>query len=160
MMGAGKSAVGRRLAARLGLAFVDTDAEIERRAGASVREIFEREGEAGFRGRERAAIEAVAGPAVVALGGGAIAQPGAAEHLAARGTVVYLRARPETLLARVGDAEARPLLRGLPPEARRERLRGLLAEREAAYATASVIVDTDDLEVGAVAARIAGALGA
>jgi shikimate kinase len=152
MMGAGKSAVGRALAARLGREFVDTDAEIEKAAGASVGEIFEREGEAGFRARERAAVEAVAGRAVVAaLGGGAIAQPGAAERLAATGVVVYLRARPETLAARVGDAEARPLLRGLDAGGRAARLAELLAAREPAYATAAVVVDTDGLDVARVA---------
>src|SRR5690606_21135862 len=128
-MGAGKSAVGPRLAARLGLPFVDADAEIERAAGASIAAIFEREGEASFRARERAAIEAQAGrAAVVALGGGAIAQPGAAERLAATGTVVWLRARPETLAARVGDGAGRPLLASLAPDERRARIAALLAE--------------------------------
>ena len=156
MMGAGKSAVGRALARRLGREFVDTDAEVEKRAGASVHEIFESEGEAGFRVREREALEAVAGrPAVVALGGGAIAQPGAPQRLAASGTVVYLQARPETLLARVADAEARPLLRGLDAGARLERIRRLLAARQAAYRTASVIVETDGLDAEAVAEAVA-----
>lgn len=156
MMGAGKSSVGRALAARLGREFVDTDAEIEKAAGASVREIFEREGEAGFRARERAAIDALAGrPVVVALGGGAIAQPGAAERLAASGTVVWLRARPETLAARVGDADARPLLRGLGPEARIARIAELAAAREASYRTARIAVDTDELQAEQVARAIA-----
>jgi shikimate kinase len=156
MMGAGKSSVGRALAARLGREFVDTDAEIEKAAGASVREIFEREGEAVFRARERAAIDALAGrPVVVALGGGAIAQPGAAERLAASGTVVWLRARPETLAARVGDADARPLLRGLGPEARIARIAELAAAREASYRTARIAVDTDELDAERVAAAIA-----
>jgi len=157
MMGAGKSAVGARLAERLGVAFVDTDAEIEREAGASVAELFEREGEEGFRVRERAAIAAVAGRhAVVALGGGAVAQPGARERLAASGTLVWLRARPETLAARVADEAAeRPLLRGLAPPERRERLAKLLAEREPHYAAAPVAVDTDALSPEAVAERLA-----
>jgi shikimate kinase len=156
MMGAGKSSVGRALAARLGREFVDTDAEIEKTAGASVREIFEREGEAGFRARERAAIDALAGrPVVVALGGGAIAQPVAAERLAASGTVVWLRARPETLAARVGDADARPLLRGLGPDARIARIAELAAAREASHRTARIAVDTDELDPERVAAAIA-----
>jgi 3-dehydroquinate synthase len=160
-MGAGKSAVGARLAARLGLPFVDADAEIERAAGLRVAEIFAREGEAGFRARERAAIEALAGrPAVVALGGGAIAQPGAAERLAATGTVVWLRARPETLAARVGDAADRPLLAGLGPAARLARLAALLAEREPCYATAHVAIDTDGIDAETVAERLAVRLAA
>src|SRR5690606_5874667 len=133
-MGAGKSAVGPLLAARLGLPFVDLDAEVERAAGARIATIFAREGEPAFRARERAAIERVAGrTAVVALGGGAIAQPGAARRLAETGTVVWLRARPETLAARIGEARERPLLAGLGPAARRARIAALLAEREPCY---------------------------
>jgi 3-dehydroquinate synthase len=158
-MGAGKSAVGAQLAARLGLAFADADAEIERAAGARVAEIFAREGEAGFRARERRAIDALAGrPAVVALGGGAIAQPGAPERLAASGTVVWLRARPETLAARIGDGAERPLLAGLDAQGRLARLRALLDERSPCYATARIAVDTDELAPDAVAARIAASL--
>jgi shikimate kinase len=151
MMGAGKSAVGRALAARLERGFVDSDVEIEKAAGASVREIFEREGEQGFRARERAAIDALAGqPLVVALGGGAIAQPGAPEKLAQTGTVVWLRASPDTLAGRIGDAETRPLLRGLDPAARTARLAELLAARAPAYASARIAVDTDRLAVAGV----------
>ncbi|RIL05855.1 MAG: shikimate kinase, partial [Proteobacteria bacterium] len=79
LMGAGKSAVGEALAAALGLRFEDTDAAIERRARRSVAQIFAERGEPAFRALERAAIERLAGrPVVAALGGGAIAQPGAA----------------------------------------------------------------------------------
>jgi shikimate kinase len=159
MMGSGKSEVGARLAARLARPFVDTDAEIERAAGASVAQIFAREGEPGFRARERAAIEACAGRAVVvALGGGAIAQPGARDRLTGSGTVVYLRARPETLLARIGDAEGRPLLRGLSPDARRARLSALLEERRSAYESASLVVDTDARTPAEVAGEVAAGL--
>ena len=155
MMGSGKTSVGHRLAERLGRRFVDTDREVAMAARATVKEIFEREGEAGFRTRERAAIEAVAGSgAVVSLGGGAVAQPGVAETLAASGTIVYLRARPETLLRRVGAARSRPLLRGLSRPARLERLRGLLAERQAHYERAALVVDTDDANVEQVADAI------
>jgi len=155
MMGAGKSAVGRRLAERLGRRFVDCDAEVERAAGARIAEIFASEGEAGFRARERAEIESAEPGAVVALGGGAIAQPGTAERLARGGTVVWLRARPETLAARIGDAAERPLLAGLAPGERVERLRALLAEREAHYATARIAIDTDALDAGKAAERVA-----
>jgi shikimate kinase len=160
MMGAGKSTVGRVLAARLGRAFVDTDEEIERRAGRAIAEIFAREGEAGFRTRELAVVEACRGRgAVVALGGGAVTQPAVRERLRGCGTVVYLRARPETLLARVGDASERPLLAGLAAEARLARLRELLAQREPAYAGAALAVDVDAAAVDEVVERIAAELG-
>ena len=156
MMGAGKSAVGRALAAHLGVPFVDSDAEIERAAGRPIAAIFQHEGEARFRERERAAIAAWAGrAAVVALGGGAIAQPGAAERLAASGAVVYLKAAPETLLARVGEARRRPLLHGLDDAGRLAEIRRLLEERAAAYESAEIVVQTDDRDVEAVAAAVA-----
>lgn len=145
MMGAGKSSLGPRLAARLGRTFFDSDKEIECRAGCSVAEIFAKEGEAAFRRRERECIEALADSgAVVALGGGAIAEPGAAERLAQLGWVVYLRASPEQLLRRLGRAEGRPLLQGLDAAARLARLTELLARRRAAYETAAVSVDSGD----------------
>jgi 3-dehydroquinate synthase len=156
MMGAGKSTLGPALARKLRRRFVDADHEIERAAGAKVAALFEREGEAGFRARERALQEQLAeSGAVVALGGGAIAQPGAAERLAASGLVVYLRARPETLLARLGDASERPLLAGLSPGERKARLEALLAERKRAYETASIVLDTDDGAPEALAAELA-----
>jgi shikimate kinase len=162
MMGAGKSSVGSALARRLARRFVDADAEIERAAGCTIAAIFAREGEAGFRAREREAIEALLGAeAVVALGGGAFAQPGLAERVLAAGPVVYLRASAESLVERVGEAADRPLLAGLGREARRARLVQLLAERAAAYARASLVVDTDGLSVEEVVeatlARLPGA---
>jgi shikimate kinase len=160
LMGAGKSAVGRRLAARLGRQFVDTDREVERAAGCTVAEIFARQGEAAFRRRERAAIDIWAGrPAIVALGGGAIAQPGIAQRLSESGRSVYLRARPETLAERVGSGQGRPLLAGLDASGRLERLRELLATRATAYEAADVAVDTDGLTPERVAAAVCAALG-
>jgi len=161
MMGSGKSRVGALLAARLGRPFVDTDRVVEARAGATIVEIFAREGETGFRARERDAIMEAAGRgAVVSLGGGAIAQPGAADGLAASGTIVYLRARPETLARRVGEGEERPLLRGLDAAGRLAKLRALLAEREKHYERAALVIDTDedneDFVAGMLARRLAG----
>lgn len=142
MMGAGKSTVGPRLAARLGWPFVDTDREIERRAGQTVAEIFAREGEAHFRTLEREAIEAAAGePAVVALGGGAIVQPGALERCRALGIVVMLDVAVEKLLERIGDAASRPLLAGVGAEERKARLTALLEARRPFYAGAQYRVD-------------------
>jgi shikimate kinase len=159
MMGAGKSAVGRLLAARLGLPFLDTDAEVEREAGCTIADLFAREGEAVFRRRERAAIERCAGrAAVVALGGGAMAQPGAAERLAGSGTVVYLKAGPEALLARVGEADERPLLKGLDHAGRLAEIGRLLARRAPCYEKAEVVVETEGRDPQAVAEAVEEAL--
>jgi shikimate kinase len=142
MMGVGKSTAGPVLAARLGCAFFDLDDEIEKQVGASVAEIFARDGEAGFRRLERECLEGFSqGTAVVALGGGTIAQPGVSPLLAEWGTVVYLKATPEQLMGRLGDGGGRPLLEGLDAAGRLARLEGLLAEREIYYTTARVTVD-------------------
>lgn len=160
MMGAGKSSVGDVLATRLARVFIDTDAEIERASGCRVAEIFAKEGEPAFRRREHAAVEAcVASEAVVALGGGAVAAPEVARIVGASGTSVYLRARPETLLERVGDAEARPLLAGLDAAGRLARVRDLLRVREPAYSRAHERVDTDGRSVDEVATEVAARLG-
>ena len=155
MMGAGKSAVGPLLAERLGCGFVDTDAEIERTTRQSIAELFRREGEAAFRKREREAIENIAGGVlVVALGGGAIAQPGIRERLASCGTIVYLRGRPETLLDRIGEGGDRPLLQGVSGRERLRRITELLAERAPIYEQAAIAVDTDAFGPGQVADAI------
>jgi len=159
MMGAGKSAVGRELARRLGRPFLDTDHEIEAERGLAIAEIFAREGEEAFRALEREMVERLAGrPAVVALGGGALGRSEVRELVCGVGTVVWLRARPETLLARIGSCEERPLLAGLAPPERLERIRALLAAREQDYAQAQVVVETDGATVEEVALRALRAL--
>lgn len=158
MMGVGKSTIGPLLAARLGCPFLDTDAEIERRAGTSIAEIFATAGEARFRELEAEAIaDASTGPAVIALGGGAIAQPGALERLQALGDLVYLRASPEVLLARIGSGASRPMLAGLDREARAARLAELLEARRDAYEAAQHQVDANaapDVVVGRILALL------
>ncbi len=144
MMGVGKSTVGPLLAARLGREFVDTDQEIERRTGRSVADIFDREGEAAFRRHEAEAVEAASSePAVIALGGGAIVQPGALERLSDRGDLVYLRASAEILLERIADPSSRPLLSGLSESECTARLQALLEERRPFYERARFQIDAD-----------------
>jgi shikimate kinase len=154
MMGSGKSTVGPLLAERLGRPFLDTDAAVEAAAGMSVPQIFAEEGEARFRARERAAIEAASGQgAVVALGGGAVAQPGVLELLRQSGTLVYLRAGVETLLARVGRGVGRPLLEAADDPA--AALESLLEARRARYESADFVVDTDGRSPDEVAVELA-----
>jgi shikimate kinase len=145
MMGVGKSTIGPELAARLGCAFLDTDEEVERRAGRSIADIFESEGEAHFRELEAQAIDVAAGGSggavVIALGGGAVAQPGAVERLRASGDVVFLEADPEELVRRIEDGGSRPLLAGLDRGEQIDRLRSLLSERMPFYAQAHHRVD-------------------
>ncbi|MBW2543446.1 MAG: shikimate kinase [Deltaproteobacteria bacterium] len=155
MMGAGKSAVGPLLAQRMDRRFVDSDHEIERSAGMSVSEIFSTEGERAFRDRERQVVgELSSGTDVVALGGGTIAQPGAAALLQRTGTVVYLKASAGALLDRLGDCSDRPLLHGLSAEERLAALESLLAERASAYESASIEVDTEGRTLESVVEEI------
>jgi shikimate kinase len=143
MMGSGKTSVGRALARRLGCEFIDTDARIEAASGLSIPALFAREGEAGFRKREREVLAALPERAcVVALGGGALVAASNREVLRGKGRLVWLDAGPEELARRVGDDPGRPLLAGLSGEARVERLRQLRQERLEAYASAELRVET------------------
>jgi shikimate kinase len=142
MMGAGKTTVGKRLARRLGWAFVDADRELEARLGVPVATIFELEGEAGFRRRESALIEELtAHPSIVlATGGGAVLDPVNRAVLHERGRVVYLRASVGDLWHRLRRDKVRPLLRTADPRARIEELVML---RDPLYReSAHLIVDT------------------
>lgn len=162
LMGAGKSTVGQVCAERLRRPFVDTDALVETAAGAPVREVFAAEGESGFRAREAVAVaDAVASPEplVIACGGGAVLDPANRRALAANGFVIWLRAAPEALAARVGtDDRDRPLLAGGTSVATLARLARLRADAYAVSAHATV--DTDDLRVGEVADRVLAAFAA
>lgn len=140
--GSGKSTVGRQLARRLGLPFVDSDHVIEQRIGSSIRAFFDREGEAAFRDLEAQVIgEVTAGPlAVIATGGGAVLRPENRVHLHERGRVVYLRSTPEDLFRRLRHDRHRPLLQVADPLAR---LKDLYAQRHPLYAeTAHFAIDT------------------
>lgn len=119
MMGVGKSTVGRRLAARLGLAFVDADEEIEKAAGMTVSEIFDRYGEAHFRDGERRVIARLmdGAPKVIATGGGAFVQDGTRALILDQATAIWLDADIDLLVERVSRREGRPLLKGKDPRA-------------------------------------------
>src|SRR5438876_769475 len=124
MMGAGKSSVGRRLAARLAVGFRDADSEIESAAGCTISEIFERYGEPAFRDGERKVIARLLGetPHVLATGGGAFVDPATHEKLKRHAVTIWLKAPVELLLARTQRRDTRPLLRTGDPRATLERL--------------------------------------
>jgi shikimate kinase len=156
MMGSGKSTVGPIVAARLGRRYADTDAEVEKAAGSTVAELFERKCERHFREEESRVLEEVlsgAAPAVVSVGGGAVLDRSNRKKMAESGTVVWLRATPATLVERLSaqQAAARPLLAG-DPEGAIARLEG---ERRPLYQeVADVVVDVDYLSADEVAAAV------
>lgn len=153
-MGAGKTTVGRQLAQRLGLAFLDSDREIEHRSGVDIPTIFDFEGEAGFRRRETAMIDELTArdDVVLATGGGAVLDPANREHLADRGTTVYLAASVEEQLRRTRSGRGRPLLQSGDRRATLERLQ---AERDPLYrAVAHVVVETDGRRSGTTTDRV------
>ena len=143
MMGAGKTSVGKRLAAKLGLPFVDADAEIEAGAQLSIPEIFERFGEAYFREGERKVIARLLAsrPQVLAAGGGAFMNKTTRDNIARHGVSIWLKPDVEVLLARVRKKSNRPLLKTPDPE---QTLRRLLAERSPIYALADITIESKD----------------
>ena len=158
-MGSGKTAVGRQLARLSGLEFVDSDAEIERRTGADITLIFEKEGEAGFREREREVIDELTRRTgiVLSTGGGAILLESNRECLRQRGAVVYLETSVHQQTRRVGAARGRPLLAGTDPATR---LAELMAMRAPLYqGVADLVIRTDERRVRAVAEQILRELG-
>jgi shikimate kinase len=157
-MGAGKTTIGRKLARALRLRFVDCDQEIEQRTGATIPLIFEIEGEAGFRAREKRVVEEITREdgVVVATGGGAVLDPANRELLRERGFVVYLHAPLEHLLARTRGDSNRPLLQAGD---RVKKMQEILRHREPLYReVADLIVDTGALTLTAVVQNIRAAL--
>lgn len=141
-MGAGKTTIGKRLAQLLGLRFVDSDHEIESRTGVDIAYIFEKEGEAGFRLREREIIAELTNEdgLVLATGGGVVLDADNRHDLASRGLVVYLHTTVDQQLDRTRRSNKRPLLQTPNPE---ERLTSLMQEREPLYREiADVVVTT------------------
>ena len=153
-MGAGKSTIGRQLSRQLKMAFYDSDREIELRTGVDIPLIFELEGEAGFRKRERLVIDelTVLPDIVLATGGGAILDPENRRHLSERGVVIYLHASVNQQLARTRHDRNRPLLQTDDP---RQRLEDLMRVRDPLYREiAQLVIDTDGKRVMAVVNQI------
>lgn len=158
-MGAGKTTVGKRLAELRGMEFLDSDHEVEARTGVDVAFIFEKEGEAGFRRREKQVIAELTGGSgiVLATGGGAVLDPENRQHLAGRGYVVYLRASVEQQLRRTSHSDHRPLLQ---TGDRRQVLESLFAVRDPLYReVADLVLETDGRNARLLAAEIDRQLG-
>ena len=162
LSGTGKTLVGREVARLLGWEFVDTDSEIESKAGKPIRAIFEEEGELAFREMEKRAVRDAcrADGRVVSTGGGAIVDPDSRELMLSRGIVVWLEAVPETIYGRLtsdsrDSVDARPMLSGPDPLGRIRELKG---RRRAYYSEAHHTVHTDGLTVEQVALEVVGVL--
>jgi len=163
MMGAGKSTIGRRLAARLNLAFVDADTEIETAAGMTIPEIFELHGEPHFRDGEARVIARLldGGPAVLATGGGSFMREETRRRIAEKAVSVWLKADPDIIMRRVKRRAERPLLQTPDPAATVDRL---LREREPVYQHADITIASRDVPhdkivdecLDALQARLAG----
>jgi len=153
MMGAGKSTIGRRLAAALDFSFADADEEIVEAAQMSIPEIFDAYGEPSFRDGERRVIARMleGGPRIIATGGGAFALPETRALILERGTAIWLDSDLDTLVERVTRKDTRPLLRGGNPRAILERL---LEERRPAYAQAPIRVMSDAGPLAETVSRI------
>lgn len=152
--GSGKSTVGQLVAERLKRAFLDFDAEIERREGMSIKDIFGAKGEGYFREKERELTEELRsfGRMVLAPGGGWAADPERVALLRPPGKLLYLRVKPETALVRLGgDTGLRPLLSRPDPKGE---LRRLLELRQAAYEGADLVVDTERVDLKGVVDRV------
>ena len=160
MMGAGKTTVGRALAHRLEREFIDTDKLLVERTGVAVATVFEIEGEEGFRRRESTLLRELCEGAgrVVATGGGIVLSEDNRHAMREAGTVVYLRARLESLWERTKHDTSRPLLATANP---REKLAELLRQREPLYRDAAhIVVESGSQSAGTLANRVAAALRA
>lgn len=158
MMGSGKSSIGRRLASRLGMGFVDADIEIETAAGMSIPEIFAQRGEAEFRDGERRVISRILttqAPLVLATGGGAFMNAETRARVKELGVSVWLKAEPDVLMRRVRKRSNRPLLQTADPDAT---LRAMLAQREPVYALADLTIQSRDEPHEVIVGEIVAAL--
>jgi shikimate kinase len=157
LMGAGKTKIGRRLAARLGLPFFDSDHEIETAAGETIEEIFRNRGEAVFRDGERRVIARLLKqpPHVLATGGGAFMDPATRAAIARHGVSVWLRADLDVLVARVSRRNNRPLLQRSNPRAV---LAELIERRHPIYAEADIVIDSSEGSAEQTTMRVIAAL--
>ena len=158
LMGAGKSAVGRRLAARLDIPFIDADAEIEKAAGSTISEIFERDGEETFRDGERRVIARLLDSEpvhVLATGGGAFMDPETRKLIKEKGISLWLRADLEVLFERVSRRSHRPLLKTADPKGT---LAALMEKRYPVYAEADITVESGDGPIGAMVDKVLAAV--
>jgi shikimate kinase len=163
MMGAGKSSIGRRLALRLGIPFVDADVEIEKAAGMTINDIFAVRGEAEFRAGEARVILRLleGGPQVLATGGGAFTNPDTRTAIAAKGISIWLKVEFDVLMKRIKRRHDRPLLKTADPGAT---LRKLMEERDPVYALADLTVQSREVMhekiVDEIVSALAGRMGA
>lgn len=157
LMGCGKTSVGRRLSAKLGLPFVDADEEIEIAAGKTISEIFADHGEAHFRDGERKVIARLLmnGPQVLATGGGAFMNAETRQNIKKAGISIWLKADLPVLMKRVMRRDNRPLLKTADPEAR---MRELMEERYPVYAEADVVAHSRDVPHDVIVEEIIDAL--
>ena len=151
MMGAGKSSIGRRLAGRLGIPFIDADAEIESAAGMTIPEIFEKHGEPYFRAGEARVIARLLdnGPQVLATGGGSVMDPQTRALISQKGISIWLKAEIDVLLKRTKRRNDRPLV---------EKIKDLLPVREPIYAQADIIIQSRDEPHDTIIDEIMGVL--
>jgi shikimate kinase len=162
MMGAGKTSIGRRVALRLGIPFVDADAEIEKAAGMTIPDIFAIRGEGDFRAGEARVIARLleGGPQVLATGGGAFINPDTRVAIAAKGVSIWLKAEFDVLMRRIKRRQDRPLLKTDDPAAT---LRALMDVRYPVYALADVTVQSREVPhekiVDEIVSGLAGSLG-
>jgi shikimate kinase len=159
MMGAGKSSIGRRLASRLNIPFVDADTEIEKQAGMSIADFFARHGEADFRRGEARIIARLldGGPQVLATGGGAVMNADTRAAIKAKSVSIWLTAEVDVLMRRINKRRhERPMLQDENPAAR---LRELLAQREPVYASSDLTVQSREVPHDAIVTEIVAALG-
>jgi shikimate kinase len=157
LMGCGKSSIGKRLASRLALPFIDADEEIERVAQKSISEIFADHGETFFRDREAKVIARLLanGPQVLATGGGAFITPETRHKVREAGISIWLRAELPVLMRRVGKRDTRPLLKGGDPE---QVMKDLMATRYPIYGEADLTVESRDVPHDAIVSEIVAAL--
>jgi shikimate kinase len=157
MMGAGKSSIGRRVALRLGVPFVDADGEIEKAAGMAITDIFATRGEPDFRAGEARVIARLldSGPQVLATGGGAFMNPDTRALIGAKGVSVWLKAEFEVLMRRIRRRHDRPLLKTDDPAAT---LKQLMTERYPTYAMADVTINSREVTHDKIVEEIVEAL--